>query len=313
MPPCDPRLPLQPCAPTNTPSTPGTSAPPTPCSGEGCIPQPGATTPPNSPGNGQPGQGGATGDDCGITDIGACITEAIDSFFRGIVTAALNPLLDLLSHALLTTPTPESLPRIGQLWTNSWQILLACYGLLILIAGLLVMGYQTLQTRHSIKEITPRIVVGFLAGALSLWAATKAIQIANGLAQAVMGGGLDANSAGETLKNLVLGSLGGGIFIIFIGIFLAGMLIVLLITYVVRIALTVILIAGAPIALSGSRAPHRPGTTRRARRGARRCPRGARAPSPPAPAAIPRPPRPGGAGTARFLTLCRRGDVGSSA
>jgi hypothetical protein len=107
-----------------------------------------------------------------------------------------------LSKTLLTTPTLDSLPRVGELWNNSWQILLASYALLVLIAGVLVMGYETVQTRHSIKEIAPRIVVGFLAGALSLWVATKGIEIANGLAQAVLGGGLDASSAGDTLKNL---------------------------------------------------------------------------------------------------------------
>lgn len=241
---------------------PSTTPAPPPCTGEGCIPQPPTSAPPTNPGTGQPGTGDDGEADCGITDIGGCITNAINAFFRGIVTAALNPLLDLLSKTLLTTPTPDSLPRIGELWTNSWQILLACYGMLILIAGILVMGYQTLQTRHSIKEIAPRIVVGFLAGALSLWVATKGIQIANGLAQAVMGGGLDASSAGETLKNLVLGSLNGGIFIIFIGIFLAGMLIVLLVTYVVRVALTVILIAGAPIALMFHALPQTEGIAR---------------------------------------------------
>lgn len=221
-----------------------------PCTGEGCIPQPGTTTtPPTNPGTGQPGQGEQTEDDCGITDIGACITEAINAFFRGIVTEALNPLLDLLSKTLLTTPMPDSLPRVGELWDNSWQILLISYGLLVLIAGVIAMGYQTVQTRHSIKELAPRLVVGFLAGALSLWVATKGIQIANALVAAIMGGGVDANSAGETLRNLVLGSLNGGIWIIFIGIFLAGMLVALLITYVVRVALTIILIAGAPLAL----------------------------------------------------------------
>jgi hypothetical protein len=242
LPPCDPTLPLQQCAPTGTT---------TPCSGEGCIPQPGATTAatPTNPGTGQPGPGEETEDDCGITDIGACITEAINAFFRGIVTNALNPLLDLLSKTLLTTPMPDSLPRVGELWDNSWQILLVSYGLLVLIAGVIAMGYQTVQTRHSIKELAPRLVVGFLAGALSLWVATKGIQIANALVAAIMGGGVDANSAGETLRNLVLGSLTGGIWIIFIGIVLAGMLVALLITYVVRVALTIILIAGAPLAL----------------------------------------------------------------
>jgi hypothetical protein len=245
------------------PTTAPTGTAPPPCTGEGCIPQPTTSAPaPSNPGTGQSGDSGNGDADCGITNIGGCITNAINGFFRGIVTAALNPLLDLLSKTLLTTPTPDSLPRIGELWNNSWQILLASYALLILIAGILVMGYETVQTRHSIKEIAPRIVVGFLAGALSLWVATKAIEIANGLAQAVMGGGLDASSAGDTLKNLVLSSLNGGIFIIFIGIFLAGMLIVLLVTYIVRVALTIILIAGAPIALMCHALPQTEGIAR---------------------------------------------------
>ncbi|MGW5054962.1 hypothetical protein [Actinokineospora sp. NPDC004072] len=245
--PCDPTLPQQPCTPNPT-TVP--TAPSTPCTGEGCIPRPDATTPPpTNPGTGPPGQGGEPTDECGITDIGACITEAINAFFRGIVTEALNPLLDLLSRTLLTTPMPGELPRVGELWDNSWQILLLAYGLLVLIAGVIAMSYQSVQTRHSIKELAPRLVVGFLAGALSLWVATKGIQIANGLVAAIMGGGVDAGAAGETLRNLVLGSLNGGIWIIFIGIFLAGMLIALLVTYVVRVALTIILIAGAPLAL----------------------------------------------------------------
>jgi hypothetical protein len=250
---CTPASPLPIChLPTSTP--PATSAPsPTApaCTGEGCIPQPITSAPPTSgSGTGTPGDNGGSGQaDCGVFSIGGCVTNAINGFFTGIVTDALNPLLDLLSKTLLTTPTLDSLPRVGELWNNSWQILLASYALLVLIAGILVMGYETVQTRHSIKEIAPRIVVGFLAGALSLWVATKGIEIANGLAQAVMGGGLDASTAGDTLKNLVLSSLNGGTFIIFIGIFLAGMLIVLLVTYIVRVALTIILIAGAPLAL----------------------------------------------------------------
>jgi hypothetical protein len=264
--PCGPGLPSEMCTPappttTAVPSLPGlpseiptspSPAPssPTPCTGEGCIPQPDATTaPPTDSDEGQPGAGEEPEDECGITDIGACITEAINAFFRGIVTAALNPLLDLLSRTLLTTPTPDSLPRVGELWNNSWEILLVSYGLLVLIAGVIAMGYQTVQTRHSIKELAPRLVVGFLAGALSLWVATKGIQIANALVAGIMGGGVDAHTAGETLRNLVIASLRGGIWIIFIGIFLAGMLIALLVTYVVRVALTIILIAGAPLAL----------------------------------------------------------------
>src|SRR6185437_879983 len=190
-----------------------TAAPGTPCTGPGCLPQPPtASSPPGPVDARQVGETDAGEAECGLTSLSGCVTNAITAVLRGVVSAALNPLLDLLSTTLLTTPTPQSLPRIGELWTNSWQILLACYALLVLIAGVLVMAFETLQTQYSIKQIAPRVVVGFLAGALSLWAASQAIEIANALAQAVMGGGLDANSAGETLRNLVLGSVNGGIF-----------------------------------------------------------------------------------------------------
>jgi hypothetical protein len=250
---CTPASPLPICQlPTSPPPATGVPSPTTSaCTGEGCLPQPVTPAPPaTGSGTGQPGDNGGNGQaDCGVFSITGCVTNAINGFFRGIVTDALNPLLDLLSQTLLTTPTPDSIPRIGQLWDNSWQILLVSYALLILIAGVLVMGYETVQTRYSIKEIAPRVVVGFLAGALSLWLATQGIEIANALAQSVMGGGVDATTAADTLKNLVLGSLNGGIFIIFIGLALAGMLLALLVTYVVRVALTLLLIAGAPLVL----------------------------------------------------------------
>jgi len=238
--------------PTPTPPAGLPSATPLPaCTGLGCIPQPATSPPPPAgAGTGQGGDGGAAGNaDCGVFDIGGCIQNAIGAFFAGIVGDALNPLLDLLSQTVLTTPTPDSLPQVGQLWNSSWQILLLSYALLVLLAGILIMGYQTVQTRYSIKEIAPRVVVGFLAGALSLWVATLGIQLANALSQAVMGDGVDARAAGETLKSMILNATSGGIFLIFIGIALAGLLVALLITYIVRVALTILLIVGAPLAL----------------------------------------------------------------
>jgi len=158
------------------------------------------------------------------------ITKAINAFFAGLVIAALNPLLNLVSRTLLTTPDPRSLPPIGALWNNSWQLLLASYAILVLIGGIVVMAYETTQTRYSIKEIAPRVVVGFLAATVSLPLTGMAVQVANTLVVAVMGGGADTTSVGVTVRNLVLNSLSGGIFNIFVGIVLAGVIVALLVT-----------------------------------------------------------------------------------
>jgi hypothetical protein len=184
------------------------------------------------------------------------------------VTAALNPLLDLLGRTLLTTPKPSDLPAIGELWTTSWGIMVAAYGILIMIGGITVMSFESVQTRTSIKEIAPRIPVGFLAATLSQFLAGKAIELANPLPAAILGQGLDPNTASTQLRNIVLGaiappvgptgataSINRSIFVIFLGLFLAGAVVALLCTYIARVTLTVALIGAAPLALAGHALP----------------------------------------------------------
>jgi hypothetical protein len=237
------------------PSNPSPSTTAPSCTGEDCLPQP-VTTNPGSGTTG--GSGGDSGGDCSFWDP----STWLDCIFRPIVTDALNPLLDLLARTLLTTPSPSSIPQIGVLWTNSWQILVAVYGFLVLIAGIVVMAYGTLQTRYTIKEIAPRVAAGFLAGTLSLFAATKMIELANGLAYGLLGGGVDASHAAGAFKNLALDALTGGIWLIFVGLVLAVMVLVLLVVYVVRVAITILLIVAAPILLMFHALPHTDGLAR---------------------------------------------------
>lgn len=191
------------------------------------------------------------------------ITKAINAFFGNLVKNALNPLLKLLGQTLLTTPDPTSLPRVGTMWENSREIAVACYALLILAAGILVMGYQTVQTRHSVKEIAPRIVVGFLTANMSLLLAGQAVAFANALSTGLLAGGVGPRTAAATLTALVMNAVtNGGIFLTLIGLVLAGILLSLLVCYVVRVALTVVLIAGAPLALMCLALPQTEGIAR---------------------------------------------------
>ncbi|HTZ44875.1 MAG TPA: hypothetical protein VMB79_13515 [Jatrophihabitans sp.] len=191
------------------------------------------------------------------------ITKAINTFFGDLVTSALNPLLKLLGQTLLTTPSVDSLPRVGQLWENSREIAVAVYALIILVAGVLVMAYETVQTRHSIKEIAPRLVTAFLTANLSLIFCTKIVSFADAISTAVLGQGADPKATASTLTSLVLNAVtNGGIFLVFIGLGLAGILLALLIGYVIRVAATVILIAAAPLALMCHALPQTDGVAR---------------------------------------------------
>lgn len=212
----------------------------------GCVPQ----QPPDSRHGEQ--RPAAPEPDCGIDHISGCVVEAMDGFFRNLVSSALNPLLELLSNTLLATPDPASLPRVGQLWSSSWQITLTVYGLLIMAAGVLVMSYQTLQSRWSVREIAPGLIGGMIAAALSFPALTVAIRAANALSAAVAGDGVDPDSAGQALRQLVtspemVGTL--GMFGLLLGLVLVVGLVALLLGYVIRVVVTIVLIVTAPLAL----------------------------------------------------------------
>lgn len=253
-PPCTAPAGLPSCPGQPTTAAPTTSPGPT-CTGEDCIPQP-VTTPPST-GTGV-GQGTGDSSSCSVWDPSTWLS----CLFQPIVTDAINPLLSLMASTLLTTPTPSSIPALGQLWTNSWEIMVASYSLLVLIAGIVVMAYGTMQQRHTIREILPRVAGGFFAGTLSLFAATKMIELANALAYGLLGGGVDASQAGKSFGNVVMDAISGSVWLLLVALVLVVMIIVLLITWIVRVAVTVLLIAAAPLLLMLHALPQTDGIAR---------------------------------------------------
>ncbi|WP_280381800.1 hypothetical protein [Nocardia wallacei] len=228
------------------PTTPGAPVPVTPTPEYPLDPEypvdPGTGIPDGSSGDGQ-------GGGCGVTNISGCVADAVDGVFQRLVDSGLNPLLDLLSRTLLTTPEPGELPRVGELWSSSWQLVLAMYGLLVMVAGILLMVRETLQDRWSLRDLLPRLVVGFVAGAMSLLIATQAIRFANALAYALAGDGVDPGSAAAAIRELAFTGPGSGFFLLLLRVALEVMVLLLLIAYVIRVAITVILVVAAPLAL----------------------------------------------------------------
>lgn len=190
--------------------------------------------------------------EAGVVDwIADGVASAISAFFESLVSAALEPLLKLLGESLLSTPSPSSIPQVGELWEQSWQITLAGYSLLVMVAGVLLMAHGSVQSRYSLRELAPRIPLGFLAAGLSLFIAGKAVDLANALSLALVGGGLDEESASTALQQYFLRNFdpGTSIFYILVWVVAVCLLVALLVTYVVRIALTILMIVGAPLAL----------------------------------------------------------------
>ncbi|MET9628310.1 hypothetical protein ABZX92_12680 [Lentzea sp. NPDC006480] len=204
-----------------------------------------------------------TFDECGITSPGACIGEGMAGFIDLVVGQSLNKLLTFVGETLLSTPTLDELPRVGELWEQSRLIVVATYSLFVIVAGLVVMAHETVQTRYSVRETLPRLVIGFVAANLSLPVGDQAIRLANGLSVALLGG-LDPQQAGQGLGEVfvavVLSAVAtSGVTTGLLSLVLVILLVRLLVGYAVRVGLTVILLAGAPLALMFHGLPHTEG------------------------------------------------------
>ena len=193
-----------------------------------------------------PGTGG-----CGLLDFGCYVSNAITSWFAGLVKSAVNPLLSLIGRTALSTPQPDSIAAVRTLWSTGLGIADACYGLLVLIGGIIVMSHETLQTSYSAKEIAPRIVIGFVTANLSMVLMSKAIDLANGLSAAFTAGGVNPQSAATSLMTTLGNSVSsGGIFLILLALAGVVLALVLAAVYVIRLMAVVLLAAAAPVLLA---------------------------------------------------------------
>jgi len=188
---------------------------------------------------------------CGLLDVGCYVSNAITSWFAGLVTSAVSPLVSLIGQTALSTPQPDSIAAVRTLWSTGLGIADACYALLVLIGGIIVMSHETLQTSYSAKEIAPRIVLGFAGANLSMVVMTRAIDVANGLSAAFTAGGVNPQAAAASLLTTLGNSVSsGGIFLVLLALAGVVLALVLAAVYVIRLMAVVLLAAAAPLCLA---------------------------------------------------------------
>jgi TrbL/VirB6 plasmid conjugal transfer protein len=203
---------------------------------------------------------GGHGDHPGFFDIPGKVKKAIDDWFRGLVKDALNPALKLVGHTLLSTPQVTGQPRVVQFWTYTLGIANGLLVLLIVVAGAIVMGHETVQTRYALKDALPRVLLAAVATNASLAISGQMVSFANALSSGFLAGGVDPAKASERLsQDVVQYVTGGGMFLILLGLVCAVFAVVLLLLYIIRAALILLLVCAAPIMLLGHALPQTEG------------------------------------------------------
>ncbi|MCG5215469.1 conjugal transfer protein TrbL family protein [Streptosporangium soli] len=182
--------------------------------------------------------------------LGGWITDQINSWFAELVARAIKPLLDVVAATLLATPSVAGQARIQDLWQVTAALANGAFAILVVAAGVLVMGYETVQTRYAFKEVAPRLVVAFMAANFSFFLVSQAIDLSNAISRALLGQGFDARRAANAIRFLIVPPANSEIFYILLALVAVILLVLLLITFVFRVAMTALLVIAAPLALA---------------------------------------------------------------
>ncbi len=194
--------------------------------------------------------------------IGDLIAGQINSWFAGLVTMAIKPLLDLLAMTLLATPDVSGSGRVFDLWKANAVIADASLVLLATVGAIAAMGHETVQTRFAVKEVLPRLCVAFLAVNMSFLVCGKVIELSNALSTALLGQDFDGRRAMAALRLLVIVPGQQEIFYVLLALVAVILLILLLIAFVMRAALVLLLVVAAPLALACLALPYTDGLAR---------------------------------------------------
>jgi hypothetical protein len=196
-------------------------------------------------------------------DLPGRVRYGITSWFRGLVEDALNPMLELIGKTVLATPQVAGQERVGDLWLISLGIADGLLILFVLAGAALVMTHETLHTRYALKEMLPRIALAAILVNASLSLSGQMIAAANALSGGLLAGGVNPGEASLQLKHFILAAIAGsGIFVILLGLVAAALCVFLFILYVVRAAVILILVAGAPLMLLMHALPQTDGLAR---------------------------------------------------
>lgn len=208
------------------------------------APAPDGESPAPAPGT-PPAPGEPAAEDPDFWDVPGQVVAAVNGWIRDTVTGAVTPLAAQISQ-LLDPNRLAGVTKLHQIWGASRTTANGLFVLLILLGGMVVMTYGTLQTRWALKEILPRLVLAFLAVNLSWTLITTALQLSVALAISA-GEGL---TPGQVLGGLLVQNvIGGGGFALLLGAAMVVLAVVLVLSLVVFTAVLMLLIVAAPLAL----------------------------------------------------------------
>ncbi|MEV0726964.1 hypothetical protein AB0I37_29845 [Micromonospora purpureochromogenes] len=184
--------------------------------------------------------------------MGFLLDQILD-WLAAAILATLDALFAVISSVLLVTPNVTSLPQVQALTGRSVLVVDTVFVLAFIAAGALTMtagGGE--ESRYRVKDLLPRLIVGFVAAHFSQMWCGMLIDLANALTTALTtpeGGSDGALRAIKTHITAGQDKTAALLFVVCVAI-IAVLLAGTAFSVIVRFAVVLVLTAAAPLALA---------------------------------------------------------------
>lgn len=169
------------------------------------------------------------------------------------VVELLGGLVAFLASSLFTSPDVTVLPQVTSIAGKSALVVDACFVLAIIAVGVVTMTGDSIETRYTIKQLIPRLVVGFVMSAFSVPLTGQLVTTANALTVSMTGTTAPTTATVDFVKTRITAALtdeGNALLVAIIGLLIVVLMFMLVGTWLTRVGILVVLAGTAPVALA---------------------------------------------------------------
>ncbi|MFI5489228.1 conjugal transfer protein TrbL family protein [Micromonospora echinaurantiaca] len=181
------------------------------------------------------------------------LMNGLVSWLAEKVTDLLGGLLAFLTSGMFLSPDVTVLPQVQSISGKSAVVVNACFILAIIAVGVATMVGDSVQMRYNVKELIPRLVVGFVLSAFAVPLTAVLIDVANALTVSLAGQSAPTAQAVSFVQVRIASAMtdqSAALLMVIIGLIIVVLMFMLVGSWLVRIGVLVVLAGIAPVALA---------------------------------------------------------------
>ncbi|MGC5332825.1 conjugal transfer protein TrbL family protein [Micromonospora sp. DT62] len=169
------------------------------------------------------------------------------------VVDLLGGLLAFLASSIFVSPDVTVLPQVTSIAGRSALVVNACFVIAIIAVGVATMAADSVEMRYGVKELVPRLVVGFVLSAFAVPLTSVLIDIANALTVAMIGTAAPTTEAVNFVEVRITSAMtdeSATLLMAIVGLLIVVLMFMLVGSWLARIGVLIILAGIAPVALA---------------------------------------------------------------